>query len=296
MSYKVWLYSPEVIKDATIALNKGDHQPGKNSQNFPKIIKCSLGQIILEDLKKNNFQYAKENSISTEPNEYKIVLAQILVGKFQSHLINEDVDLESVDVNLLNIPEEKSEGSIYYLAKQSSQENLASQDILRSKHIFAIRDFKKLIYLSLVTFKTDSESIKCDICGETKHDQRYIYCHNDEKYFCVNCDEEHHIKKNSKVFQKHKKTVYTNFSITHQNTCSEHPVKPVEFYCVQCKCVFCIKCLVDGEHRNFSSHEVKYLNDVFNSFEMESKSLIERAKQINMGISHELDVKEKSAK
>jgi hypothetical protein len=203
-------------------------------------------------------------------------------------MVNDDVDFETLDVTKLNFPE--GGPNIFYLCKNLQNDNSTS------KHYFAVRDLKSLKYLNVVHFKAHTELIKCSICNETKEEARYFYCHNDERYFCSTCDEEYHVKPNYKTMQKHRRTLYASFSITHQSTCMEHLLKPNEFYCHNCKAVFCIKCLNEGHHSNFQDHDVKFLNDVFSAYEQESKSLVEKMKQINMNISTELDNKEKSAK
>ena len=176
----------------------------------------------------------------------------------------------------------------FYLCKSSFNTNNIYND-----HWFAIKDSKNLIYIALVTFTMDQEQIKCSLCSEPKFEMKF--CHNDAKYFCVSCDDEFHNKSNFQIMKKHRRTNYISFSILYQGTCSQHSLKPYEFYCLSCRAIYCIKCM-ELDHSNSSDHEVKYLHEIVGSIDQESKSLYERIKQINHSISSELEEREKNAK
>lgn len=157
----------------------------------------------------------------------------------------------------------------FYILDSNIISNTFDQNL--NNHWFILRDPKKLVYLAWVKFSCNKENITCRVCNEQKL-QDIRYCHNDEAYFCSGCDEEFHSKFNTR--KKHRRTNYTSFSINHQTMCSEHNTKPYEFYCFKCRAVYCIKCLNEGLHKNYIDHEVKFLNDVYLSFESEIKAVI----------------------
>ncbi len=142
-----------------------------------------------------------------------------------------------------------------------------------------VRDPKRIVYLHVVKFQMDTTEIvnilfkqKCIKGCVNTNDLRY--CHNDNKYFCANCDDEYH-NKSHKTLKNHKRSSAMTFSITYQGNCSVpgHQLKAYEFFCVQCKAVYCIKDIHEGSHKNLEGHEIKYLYDVYNSFEQDAKSV-----------------------
>jgi hypothetical protein len=205
------------------------------------------------------------NSTSSNKNSketYSIVLAQAFVGNAQSFLIEEDPEKFN-DFKFTST----DKVDCYYLVKQNQNENKVS----KADHWYVLKDPKKLVYLAYVRFTTDSDDIKCSACGTSSRDLKF--CHNDNKYFCYDCDEEYHTKSTYSVLKKHKRINYLSFSITYAASCYEHNLKPYEFYCFKCKAVYCIKCLTEGDHKSNTDHEVKYLNDVYNSFDQDVKSV-----------------------
>lgn len=138
-----------------------------------------------------------------------------------------------------------------------------------SNHWYVLRDPKRIVFLAWVKFSCAKDLTTCDMCTEAKADM--LYCHNDEKYFCGVCDEDFHNKHT--VLKKHKRTNYSSFSITYPGMCYQHTLKPYEFYCSKCRAVYCIRCLTEGEHKANTDHDVKYLNDVYNNFDQEIKTV-----------------------
>jgi hypothetical protein len=250
-------------------------------------VKFKLGSINFDELKEANAQFNK-NKTEKEPEKYYIVLAQAYVSKVQTHLLEEGADLDKTvsDIQKLSTSEK---ADTFYLCK-----SLDGNTAKSGEHWFAMRNPEKLIYLALVCFSTDEDMIECSGCGKAKLEMKF--CHNDGKYFCNTCDDDFHNKTNYQTLRKHKRTNYMSFSVTYQGTCNNHSLKPLEFYCTKCKAVYCIKCLTDGDHTNNPDHEVKYLNEIFNSFDHQSKTFIEKVKQINSEIASELEEKEKNAK
>jgi hypothetical protein len=231
-----------------------------------------LGYVNLQDIKNANKEYNKlTGSITRADDEerYEIVLAQIFIKKFHSYMVDDSVDIPKIDVTKLNL--EHDHNDIFYICKPHSTDLSENNSHEKSTHIFAVKDFTKIKYLSIVTFSSNDVILRCGRCNEIK-EEKYTYCHNDEKYFCTSCDDEVHVKANNKIFFKHKRISYASFTITHQLTCKEHILKPYEFYCLKCKAVYCIKCLTDGTHK--SDHQIKYLDEVFNSVDSESRSVI----------------------
>jgi hypothetical protein len=252
-----------LLKEAANAATRQVEYSGKFNQN-QKFIKFKVGGINFDELKEANFSLSNHMSISnkTTKESYSIVLAQAFVGNAESYLIDEDPDkFNDFKFNSAD------KVDCYYLVKNSNYEN---RDI-KANHWYILREPKKLVYLAYVRFTTDTDDIKCSGCSSSNRDMKY--CHNDNKYFCYDCDEEYHTKSVYSVLRKHKRINYLSFSITYASSCYDHNLKPYEFYCFKCKAVYCIKCLTDGDHKTNTDHEVKYLNDVFNSFDQEVKAV-----------------------
>jgi hypothetical protein len=220
-----------------------------------------VGTINFEELKEANYNLS-HTMLNTKSSKetYSIVLAQAFVGKANSYLIDDDP--EKFNDFKFNSADKVD---CYYLVKGSESKEL------KSNHWYILKEPKKLVYLAYVKFTTDSEDIRCSGCNISNRDMKY--CHNDNKYFCYDCDEEYHTKSSYSVLKKHRRINYLSFSITYSTTCIEHNLKPYEFYCFKCKAVYCIKCLTEGDHKSNSDHEVKYLNDVYNSFDQDVKSV-----------------------
>jgi hypothetical protein len=288
ISYKVWLYSHDIIKDARNALNR-NNEYGNPIKQKQEVIKFKLGLIDFEELKEQNQIFYSKNNIMKNEKEYYAVLAQVYVGKMQTHLMEEggDVDKAVAEISKFTTTEKSD---CYYLCRNYSEVKYNHN----CDHWFALRDNTKMVYLALVKFSTDEELIFCSGCNENKLEMKY--CHNDKKYFCSSCDDDFHNKTSYQTLRKHRRTNYISFSVTYQGTCSTHTLKPYEFYCSTCKAIYCIRCITDGDHANNSEHDVRYLSELSSSVEQESKSLNERVKQINSIILSEMDEKEKNSR
>lgn len=223
-----------------------------------KFIKFKVGPINFDELKESN-SHLNNNKIGDQET-YTIILAQAFVGKAHSYIIEEDPE-KFVDTKF----NQADKVDCYYLVKN----NIESKD--SNNHWYILKEPKNLVYLAYIKFTTNGNDIKCSLCNSTSRDLKY--CHNDNKYFCENCDEEFHKKSNYNIIKKHKRINYMSFSITYPIMCLEHTLKPYDFYCYKCQVVYCIKCLTEGDHKSNSDHEIKYLNDVYNSFDQDVKSV-----------------------
>jgi len=286
----VWLYDKHIIKDANAALIKNEIHPGKSTFNFPKSLKYRVGPIDYKLLKEQNRELiVNSSSLSVrkldsinQNDKLTIILAQAVVGRPTTYLIEESLDIEKLtEHNLNSITNShtlKGQSCVYFCKNNtngsfSSNNNNPNNQGL-GEHIYTTNQFDQIIYLAVVNFTCDSEIIQCMMCSlEPKQYERFLYCHNDKKYFCPSCDDDYHVKTKHKLFQKHKRTVHMSFGMINQDLCQIHTLKQLEFYCMMCRAVYCIKCVTEGDHKNMVDHDVRYLTDVFSAFDQESKSV-----------------------
>ncbi len=246
-----------MLKEASNLVSRQVEHTGKFNQN-QKYLKFKVGPINYEELREAN---SNLNIPKTGDREtYSIILAQAYVGKAHSYIIEEDPD-KCNDIKF----NQADKVDCYYLCKN----NMDIKD--SNHHWYILKEAKNMIYLAYIRFTTDGSEVKCIQCNSSSRDLKF--CHNDNKYFCENCDEEFHKKSNYNIVKKHKRINYMSFSITHPTMCVDHALKPYDFYCYKCQAVYCIKCLTDGDHKSNTDHQVKYLNDVYNSFEHDIKSV-----------------------
>lgn len=218
---------------------------------------------------------------TSNQEKFCIVLALAIIGRPTTYLIEESVDIERISEHNLNSITNshtlKGQQCVYFCRNKSLgsfNSNNSGSIPAYGDHNYAVNQYESIIYLGVINFTCDSETIQCVMCNnEPKQYERFLYCHNDKKYFCPTCDDDYHIKTKHKLFQKHKRTVHMSFSMINQDLCQIHSLKPLEFYCMSCRAVYCIKCVTDGEHKNYLDHEVRYLTEVFTSFDQESKSV-----------------------
>jgi len=158
----------------------------------------------------------------------------------------------------------------------------------------SLRIQKKIQYLYAIKFKLEAE-IKCAKPQCYSNSNEFLFCHNDNKYFCKPCDEEFH--KSYKILQNHKRTAAVTYSINFQGNCVEkgHDLKPYEFYCPQCRYCYCIKDIHEGLHK-YEDHQIRYIDDLYDNFDQELKGLQEKIKILKKGIDFEMDEREKNAK
>lgn len=280
--YNVWLYTYEVL--SSIIKSSEYHSKNQISSN----IKFKLGSIIYDDLQETNNQLHQNNLGGLNQNSLYIILASAYVGRAQTYITDEDPrDIKDFKFNSNDNTE------IYYLNGKPNEEN----SNISTYHWYLTRDNRKLVYNYLVQFSLDKSELQCFTHGCTNTDLKY--CHNDKKFFCVNCVDDYHNKLNFNVLKSHKITPAMTFSITYSSTCNEHKIKQLDFFCFNCNAVYCTKCLdVGGIHNQitYKDHEVKFLNEVFNSFELEMKTLMERIKEMNYAIDNEIDKRKASSK
>ena len=293
----MWLYDKNVLKDANAAIHKNEVHPGKSIPYFPKSLKFKVGPIDYKLLKEQNKEFQTNSSNSLRKNEtsnlqdkLSIVLALVVVGRPATYLIEDSVDIERIsEQNLNSITNShtlKGQQCVYFCKNNpkssinNKYQNNSNNSIVNNQnsafgnHSYATNEYENIIYLSVINFTCESEIIQCVMCNtEPKQYERFLYCHNDKKYFCPSCDDDYHVKTKHKLFQKHKRTVHMSFSMINQDLCQVHSLKQLEFYCLSCRAVYCIKCVTEGKHKDLVDHEVKFLNDVFSSFDQESKSV-----------------------
>lgn len=91
----------------------------------------------------------------------------------------------------------------------------------------------------------------CDMCG--KHNAT-IYCQNDAKKLCVDCDKSGH----NNEFTKDHKREDLKAALPFVQKCPEHPHCNVMYYCMKCHRPICMDCKVKGSHAHgeFAKHKL----------------------------------------
>jgi hypothetical protein len=83
------------------------------------------------------------------------------------------------------------------------------------------------------------------VCDECHQPNATVYCHNDGKKLCANCDEKIH--SDSEYLKPHKREPLCNALVKIQK-CPEHQELDVLYYCTKCHLPICLDCKVKGSH------------------------------------------------
>lgn len=294
ISYNVWLYNTDLLKEvvpSVIRNNEYNYVKHQNTQG----IKFKLGSIILTDLEyankslKEYMETSKNNNISnlnSNINGYYCILAQAYVGSAQTKVITDE---DPRDCEIKINPGDNTE--VYYLNGKQEDKSISTY------HWFLVRDNTKLIFNYLVNFTLDNNEIKCYNPNCNSNSQEMKYCHNDQKYFCSVCVEDFHNKQTFNTLKKHIITNAITYSINYTSNCSTHKLKQLEFFCYNCNALYCTKCFDIGEiHYGLKNHDIRFINDVFASFEIEMSALTNRIREMVNYIDEEVEKRNSSSK
>lgn len=83
---------------------------------------------------------------------------------------------------------------------------------------------------------------ECDMCHKRRAE---LYCYNDQKKFCKECDEQLH--EQNEIMKSHKRVDLISGMLEVQK-CPEHPDLNVTYYCTKCNLPICLDCKVKGSH------------------------------------------------
>ena len=244
ITYQVWINNPAIVQHAEKSILTNDFSPKNEYDLFAKGIDFKVGQI----------DYDKFRQPSS--SEWcKLVLCQVYPG----------------NITIL-YPDEKNDplfdcgySSVGPISK------FAEKNELTPGHYFLLKDPRRIVYLAIVNFTSDLSSIRCFTCDEKPS----FYCQNDKQYLCPACNRDVHSSTICKTYSEHKVIPMTNYSNIYSAFCniSGHSLKPYEFYCFQCKGVYCIMCLTSRDHKNMKDHEVRSLSDISSYLEQETKTV-----------------------
>lgn len=281
ITYNVWLYNIEVLKEIVLGI-----------RNTETNVKFKLGSIIWEDLATANDklrQYLQNSNtnLGNNSNSYYAILSIAYVGNAYTKVIDDDP--RDSEIKLSNTDTK----DVYYINGKQDESNKSIQ----TYHWFYVRDKNKIVYQYLVNFSLDANEIKCYNvnCNSNSHDIKY--CHNDQKYFCSVCVEDFHNKQMHNTLKKHVITNAITYSINYTNNCNIHKTKTLDFFCYNCNGLFCTKCFDPHEvHGNIKNHDVRFINDIFSSFENEMISLTNRIKEMLIYIDEEMEKRNNSTK
>ena len=107
---------------------------------------------------------------------------------------------------------------------------------------------------------------KCAFCNKDKQAYRVkMFCKQCKDFMCSGCADNHKI---TSIFSTHELVEVTqNVCEWESEKCPEHPQKPQEYFCEDCKVLVCSAC-VTNEHRN---HDVYYYVEHFKNRQKEIK-------------------------
>jgi hypothetical protein len=295
ISYNVWLYNIDILKEIVPSVIRNNEYNYVKSQ-MTQGIKFKLGSIIWDDLEKSNdklkYHLSQSNinlsNLNSNPNSYYVVLGQTFIGNSQTKVMTDEDPRDSeIKIN----PGDNTE--VYYLNGKQDDINKG----ISTYHWFLVRDNTKLVFNYLVNFTLDTNEIKCYNPNCNSNSTELKYCHNDQKYFCSVCVEDFHNKQSYNTLKKHIITNAITYSINYTSNCSTHKLKQLEFFCYNCNALYCTKCFDVGEvHYGLKNHDVRFINDVFASFEVEMSSLTSRIREMVNYIDEEVEKRNNSSK
>ena len=109
-----------------------------------------------------------------------------------------------------------------------------------------------------------TEVPKCAVCPEDKQVNKVkMFCKYCKDFMCSACAADH---KNTSIFSTHE-LVYIPNSNWKNKKCRQHPQKPQEYFCEDCKVLVCSAC-ANNAHRN---HDVYYYVEHFKNRQEEIK-------------------------
>lgn len=300
ISYNVWIYSHEFLKETMLSYYKG-------SEFNPKIgkdhIKVKLGSIIINDLNESamivkkhleaaNPQILLSQKENTNDKLHFAILAQAYIGSSNNKVIDEDPRVFNSSITF----GDNSTDVIYLNSSKIDSENKSTS----TYHWFVFKDFSKLVFHSIVIFSFDDEVKKCSNVNCSGASPEMKYCYNDQKYFCSVCIEETHNKTTYNTLRKHHIVDAIDFSINYTNNCSRHPQKLLEYFCYNCNAMFCTKCFdttdVHPPLKFNPPHEIKFITDVFNSFTIQMNALSKRVIEMVGFIDDEVEIRKATSK
>jgi len=284
--YRVWVYQYEGLKDLLspdspllnrentnyFAKNLEDTKNAKNSDKGKKNLsfRFTFGSIDIKDLQKENLFYKqlKENP-NINFDEYKPKDSEIAEQKKKLNIIFLYVNL---GVPLLEDDIELDDNS-----KISSSQH-------KYKYEF---DIDKVVYYRKITFSLyESETnLKCFFCHSTLASNNFWILEermngNDIRVACSKClpkTKENDDRKEYKLIDN------TKYSIRYFWYCDEpgHNTKKYEYYCLDCKRPFCVKCLISqhselNEKHNLIDIPSRDSNNVNNTININNNEIQEK--------------------
>jgi len=297
--YNVWLYSFDLLKDIVPSLIRNNEYNYVKNQ-ITQGIKFKLGSIIFEDLEKSNEKLRQflgtnipnynNSNMMNNSNSYYIILSQAYVGTAQTKVMT-DEDPREAEVKF----NQGDNTEVYYLSGRPDEVNKN----ISTYHWFLVRDHSKLVFTYLVNFTIDANEIKCYNPNCSSSSSELKYCHNDQKYFCTVCMDDFHNKQTYSTLRKHIITNAITYSINYTSNCAQpdHRLKQLEFFCYNCNALYCTKCFdAGGAHYGKQNHDIRFINDVFASFEVEMSSLTNRLREMINYIDEEVEKRQTSSK
>ncbi len=280
MSFRLYVTTPEVVEDARLALKNDENTPGKCSPNFPKFMKCNIGKMDYNIIKAEQIKLKMRQNTD---RPIVLVIVEFLFEEFKTYVsFDKSEYFETADVNKLGL--ESLEGDCFFLTGPNDK----ISGLLNKQITFAVRNYSRVKYIGLVEFTAAANPLTCR-CDKANNE--HFFCQNCDRYFCQDCWLKYH---ESEVFKEHKRVI-EHFSACNQVYCELHYSKRNEFYCLACKSVYCVQCLTQVVHKEYSSHEVKFIDEAAKFLEQEKTLLDERVREFDSQVDYRLSELRKEA-
>ena len=138
---------------------------------------------------------------------------------------------------------------------------------------------------------------RCCLCGmEDSHNNKLVYCQNDENFFCNNCDKTWHEQKEKMSLNLHLRTTNFKYTLAYFGNCKlfGHYNKPFQYFDIKSKECFCVKCMDQFLNNQDKLDSVIFIEDYLKMKRVEEDFLNSRINsvcdEINRRLSYAEDV------
>ena len=169
--------------------------------------------------------------------------------------------------------------------KQQSFRYIIGPENNNVNKIGALKDIKFEVYITK----------RCCLCGiEESHNNKLLFCKNDENFFCVNCDKTWHEQKEKKSLNLHLRTTNFKYTLTYFGNCplDKHYNKPYEYFDVKEKQCFCVRCMDQFLNNQEKNKNIVFIEDYLKVKNVEEDFLNSRINSVCEEINRRLDYAE----
>ena len=296
----IWLILEACLN---VCIIKETREISDNSNAKSKSIEGGKNRVfLLERSSQNNFKYYLGNfSIDKLENckisDKKEVLVQGVGGdlaknakknlshtkeKYEIHTgfvnYNHIWDCPSDDkemLALINPTKNKEQSFRYSISPENNNVN----------KIGSLKNLKFEIYLNK----------RCCLCGiEESHNNKLLFCQNDNNFFCANCDKTWHEQKEKKSLNLHLRTSNFKYTLAYFGNCplAKHYNRPFEYFDVKEKQCFCSRCMDQFLNNQEKNKNIVFIEDYLKVKNVEEDFLNSRINSVCEEINRRLDYAE----